>query len=114
MAKTRRHSPQERETWAKRWHSSGLSGREFARQNGLEVESVYRWGREFPKKTANAGSKSVGGFTEVRVRSREEQPQRGPSRFEVEVELKNHRALRVRVGTDPGYVRELVEALESC
>jgi len=114
MARSRRHSPQERETWAKRWHASGLSGREFARQNGLEVESVYRWGREFPAKPAKAGNKPRGGFTEVRVRSREEQAERGSSRFEVEVELKNHRALRVRAGTDPAYVCELVEALESC
>jgi len=91
-----------------------VSGREFARQNGLEVESVYRWGREFPAKTAKAGNKARSGFTEVRVRSVEDQTKRPSPRFEVEVELKNHRALRVRAGTDPAYVAKLVEALESC
>jgi len=113
MARTRRHSPQERETWAKRWNASGLSGREFARQNGLEVESVYRWGRELRAKTAKAG-KTRAGFTEVRLRSDDEQQGRIASGFEVEVELKNHRVLRLRAGADPRYIRELVEALESC
>ncbi len=113
MARTRRHTPQEREAWAKRWHASGLSGRQFAQQNGLEVESVYRWGREFPAKTAKVG-KTRGGFTEVRVRS--EQESRAPTApaFEVELELKNHRVLRVRAGTDAKYICELAEALESC
>lgn len=111
MARSRRHSPQERRTWAKRWHASGLSGREFARKNGLEVESVYRWGREFPAEDVKASEKPRRGFTEVRVRN--EEPQM-PSPLELELALKNHRVLRLRVGTDTTYVRKLVEALESC
>ncbi len=47
MARTKRHTPDERKIWAERWRASGLNGREFAKKHGLEVESVYRWGKEF-------------------------------------------------------------------
>lgn len=84
-----------------------MSGREFARENGLEAESVYRWGKEFPDERAT-GSTRTQAFTEVRVGRTDPKPHEP-----IEIALKNHRVLRVPAGTDAAYVRELVEALES-
>ncbi len=86
-----------------------MSGREFARQNGLEAESVYRWGKEFPGAGANGKTKPQRAFTEVRVGGDDSElvPR-------LEVELKNDRVLRIPAGADTTYVRKLIEALESC
>ena len=107
MARTKRHNREERQSWAERWHASGLSGREFAKKNGLKAESVYRWGKEFPGEQVT-GSRKTSAFTEVRVGQAE------PNLDEpIELALKNDRVLRVPPGTDAAYVRTLVEALES-
>jgi len=99
MAKTKRYGPDERKKWATRWRASGLSGRAFARKHGLQVESVYRWGREFPE---------VDAFTEVVVA-----PGRGPSLAALEVVLANGRVVRVRGEVDGNQLRAVVEALEA-
>lgn len=108
MARTKRHTPEERKSWAARWRASGLSGREFARQNGLEAESVYRWGKEFgdgavKKRTGNQA------FTEVRVGDGA-----ATAAAMVEVVLSNGRVLRVPPSIDAGQLRALVEVVESC
>ncbi len=106
MAKSKRHNAEERRSWAERWRTSGLSGREFAKRNGLEAESVYRWGKEFAG--GATGRAKTRAFTEVRVGIAEPKPGEP-----IELALKNGRVLRVPPGTDAAYVRTLVEALES-
>lgn len=110
MAATKRHGPDERKKWAARWHASGLSGPEFAKRHGLQVESVYRWGREFPD-TGRAGRSrgEARGFTEVRVREGRMRPTAGV----IEVVLANGRVVRVGGAVDARQLRAVIEALES-
>lgn len=80
-----------------------MSGREFARKHGLQVESVYRWGREFPEDDNHHD-----GFTEVVV-----SPGRQHSSTGLEVVLLNGRVVRVLGEVDANQLRAVVEALES-
>lgn len=80
-----------------------MSGREFARKHGLRVESVYRWGREFPEVDNDHD-----GFTEVVVA-----PGRPYSSTGLEVVLTNGRVIRVLGDFDANQLRAVVEALES-
>lgn len=103
----RRHNKSERRDWAKKLRASGLSGAEFARKHGLEVESVYRWSKEF----ANEGPQAdLPKFEEVRLRTQETQLSDG----EVELSLGKGRVLRVGPATDLELVVSLVRALEAC
>lgn len=104
----RRHNAAERREWAAKYRASGLSGAAFAREHGLEVESVYRWGREFAE--AQATSANRAGFEEVRVRAEVGTPTGG----EVELCLGNGRSLRVGPASDLELVASLVRMLESC
>ena len=99
---TKRHEPKEREQWAARWQASGLSGREFARRHGLQVESIYRWGREFPE-----AQQKRAGFSEVRL-----VPSQNDATSTVEVLLANGRIVRVRGEVDAQLLRAVVEAVE--
>lgn len=90
-----------------RLRASGLSGREFAKQHGLQAENVYRWTKEF----GGASAKSARGkeaFTEVRVGDGAAEPP------VVEVVLANARVLRVPATIDAAQLRALVEVVESC
>ena len=104
MAK-KRHNPDQRKQWAAQWHASGLSGREFAKQHGLPVESICRWGREFPEAKAVERRET---FTEIRLNgSTEETPSA------IEVVLSNGRRIRVLGDVAATRLRAVVEALES-
>jgi len=80
-----------------------LSGREFAREHGLQVEAVYRWGREFPEV-----DNQHDGFTEVVL-----SPERQQSSTGLEVVLTSGRVVRVLGKVDADQLRAVVEALES-
>lgn len=103
MTATKRHGPKERKKWAARWRASGLSGRAFADKHGLQVESIYRWGREFPDDEPQREA-----FAEVIVKSESR-----PSSPAVEVVLANGRTVRVVGDVDANQLRAVVEALES-
>ena len=102
MAKTKRHGPDERRKWAARWRASGLSGRAFAHKHGLQVESVYRWGREFTEVDNHRA------FTEVVVA-----PERRARSAAIEVVLANGRVVRVLGEVDADQLRAVVEVLEA-
>ena len=104
MAK-KRHNPDQRKRWAARWHGSGLSGREFAKQHGLPVESIYRWGREFPEATAVDPREA---FTKIRLNGSTEVM---PSA--IEIVLSNGRRVRVLGDVTATRLRAVVEAVES-
>lgn len=83
-----------------------MTAKAFAKEHGLRIDSVYRWGREF----ANASKGRSGDmFTEVRVRQPEASREAG-----LELLLKSGRALRVRGEVDLRQLRALIEVLESC
>ena len=80
--------------------ASGLSGAEFARKHGLEVESVYRWSREFADERPQADRPK---FEEVRLRTQEAQLSKG----EVELCLGKCSGSRFAVEFVSGYFRDL-------
>lgn len=93
------------------WRESGLTARQFATENGLKAENLYRW--SWAQRRSSAQAENQDQFMEVRLTPSRPVRQGGTSSG-FEVVLSNGRTIRVHGDFDRERLRSLVEALESC
>lgn len=107
-----------REVWANEvttFAASGLSPEEYAAKRGVRVESLRRWLRVLGGEPGAATStRSITTFLPVKVVQPEERSLSDSTVFAIEVELRNGRRVRARVGdhSDARRLADLVDALD--
>jgi transposase len=125
MSKPEWRDPEKEQRWRKLlrlWRRSGLSGRDFCTEHGLQEGSFYAWRREIarrdqeetiaPKRAARSLAKrhavrrKLPAFMQVKI----EGATSGTSAMEVIVA--NGRMLRVRPGFDGEALRQLLRLVE--
>ena len=119
-----KHEP--REVWlerVRRWEASGLSGREFATQEGVSFHTLCHWKVRLRAEGTTA-SRSIerqparAHFVEVVASSSGAATPQLKSSVRVcdgfEVALANGRVLRIPANFEPAGVRNLLSILEGC
>jgi hypothetical protein len=108
--KARKQYTQEEQTlWLERWRTCGQSAERFAKTNGLNVSTLYRW-REVARTRSTPSARSARAFTEVRVRKAAQPTDVGA----VEVVLSNDRRIRVVGTVEREQLRMVLEVLGAC
>lgn len=97
-----RWTPEEARATLAKQEESGLSPSAFAKQEGLEVQRLYRWRQRLAKEAGRRAIPVAPPFVEVRTRRVER----------VEVVLPSGRVVRVSEDIDGAVLLRLVVALE--
>lgn len=100
---TRRRTPAEISSIVAKFHTSGLSRRDFAKRHGFNEGSLARWLHAAPAPVANAPN-----FVRVVAPA----PAAPPAWFELA--LPDGRRLRIPAGCDPAALRGVLEVLSGC
>lgn len=88
------------------WRRSGLSAAKFAEKHGLDAQRLTRWATRLAAREGKAEEIGpLAGFTPVVVKGRDDEAR-------VEVVLTSGVVVRVPRSTEPGWVAEVVKALE--
>lgn len=116
MEKRRRYTRAEQQGWVKQWRASGLSGVQFAGEQGLNKATLYGWGQRHglgeedgigPVEVASERPKAR--FTEVRLEQRQ-----SSEAGTIEVVLAGGQVVRVRGAVESAQLRQVLEALAGC
>ena len=95
----------ERARWVERYRASGLGLKRFAQQQGLSPGRLHYWVYGASKPRVGQGSAPV--FQEVRLAG----AGFTPATWSAEVGLPDGTRVRLARGTDPGWMKALVECL---
>jgi transposase-like protein len=102
----RRWSDKEGRFAVEAWRKSGLSAAKFAEKHGLDAQRLSRWATRLERREGKAEEAGpLAGFTPVVVKGRDDEAR-------VEVVLTSGVVVRVPRSTEPGWVAEVVNALE--
>jgi hypothetical protein len=102
-----------------RWQASGLSGREFAKQEGISPATLQRWSQlaeKAQRRRRRAGASTAPSFVEVQIasESRRGSEPAGPASGELWVVTRGGHQVRMSGGLDRDSLAMVLEVLTSC
>jgi transposase-like protein len=106
----KRRSDAERTNIVERWQQSGLTARDFAAQEGLNVSSLYLWRQQLRAAQQPAGDAELRtpAFSELRLAAEK------PPSSQVEIVARNGRVVRVRADISVRSLQHVLAAVEQC